>query len=53
MIGEKVPERERDSLPLVCQRQEIIWVVGHRIGESFKVTEQTKTVIELTAVKEQ
>lgn len=53
LIGEKVPERERDSLPLVCQRQEIIWVVGHRIGESFKVTEQTKTVIELTAVKEQ
>lgn len=53
LIGEKVPERERDSLPLICQGQEIIWVVGHRIGESFKVTEQTKTVIELTAVKEQ
>lgn len=52
LIGEKVPKSERDFLPLICQGQEIIWVVGHRIGESFKVTEQTKTVIELTAVKE-
>jgi len=41
-VDEKVPRRERGRVPLVCAADgQIAWVVGYRIAEPFKVTEQT------------
>jgi tRNA(Ile)-lysidine synthase len=44
-VDEKVPRYERDSVPLLISGGEIAWVVGHRIGDSFKVTETTRRAI--------
>ena len=36
-VDAKVPRAERDGAPLLVADGEIIWVVGHRIGERAKV----------------
>ena len=36
-VDAKVPRAERDGAPLLVANGEIIWVVGHRIGERAKV----------------
>ena len=44
LIDEKVPCSERDSIPLVIGPEGIAWVVGTRIGEAYRLTENTRQV---------
>lgn len=48
-IDAKVSRRIRDTTPLVLSGNEIIWVVGFRIDERFKVTRETARVLHLSA----
>jgi tRNA(Ile)-lysidine synthase len=48
-VNAKVPRAQRDRVPLVLSGDDIIWVVGYRISESFKVTEKTGRSIRLEA----
>ncbi|KAB3533787.1 tRNA lysidine(34) synthetase TilS [Alkaliphilus serpentinus] len=44
-IDYKVPREMRQQIPLVCDDDEIIWVVGYRISEKYKITNETKRVL--------
>ena len=45
-VDEKVPRHQRGRVPLLCAADgRIAWVVGHRIAEPFKVTEQARRVL--------
>lgn len=44
-IDEKVASDKRNQIPLIVCGDEIVWVVGYRIGDRFKVSEQTKRVL--------
>lgn len=46
MINEKIPKSERDHIPLLAGGSKIYWVLGHRISEDVKVTEETSRVVE-------
>ena len=50
-IDAKIPREERVNMQLLCCDSHIVWVLGDRISEAFKVTEHTKTLICIT-VKE-
>jgi tRNA(Ile)-lysidine synthase len=43
--GRGVPRDRRAHTPLVCDRVGIVWVVGHRIAERVKVTDQTRRTL--------
>jgi len=45
MIDSKIPSTWRQRVPIVCSPQYILWVVGWRIDERVKVTEDTKKVL--------
>ena len=47
LIDCKIPRQERENLTLLADGSHIVWVVGYRISEYYKITEQTKTVIEV------
>ena len=47
-IDMKVPKEERDFIPLVLFNNEIAWIVGSNVSETFKVTNKTKKVIKIT-----
>jgi len=46
-IDNKIPRHKRDSIPLIAQGNEIVWVIGYKISDKFKVTENTKNVLKL------
>lgn len=52
MINEKIPMKERDKIPVLACGSEIIWVVGYRISEAFKISKETKRVLKITVSKE-
>jgi tRNA(Ile)-lysidine synthase len=45
LIDEHVPVYERDRLPLLCDQERIIWVVGRRLSEAVRVTPVTKRLL--------
>jgi len=50
-INQKVPQMERDSIPLLISGRKICYVAGLRIGEDFKVTGKTREVLKIEAKK--
>ena len=50
-VDEKVPRDERDAIPLIVSGEDIVWVVGYRGDERFKVTDETKKVLKLEVKK--
>lgn len=47
MIDEKIPRQERDRILLLAEENHILWIVGYRISEYYKVTEHTKEVLQV------
>ena len=43
----KVPRRERENVTLLADGSHVLWAVGYRISEYYKVTSQTKKVIKV------
>ncbi|NLO82549.1 MAG: tRNA lysidine(34) synthetase TilS [Clostridiales bacterium] len=48
-IDNKIPRRKRDSIPLVTDEHNIIWVVGLQIHQDYRITGNTKNIVELKA----
>ena len=46
-IDNKIPQEKRDEIPLITSDNEIVWIIGHKISDKFKVTENTKRVLRL------
>ena len=47
-IDEKSPAKERDRIPVVADGQNVLWVLGYRMSADYKVTEETRTILEIT-----
>ncbi len=50
LVDKKIPRAEREGIPIVATtRGEILWVVGHCVAETAKVTPTTEALAELEA----
>lgn len=47
MIDEKIPREDRGRIPLVADGSHVLWVIGYRISEYYKITDDTHTVIQI------
>ena len=53
MIEEKIPANERNSMMVLADGNHIIWVPGGRISTYYRVTEQTRVILEVTCMEKQ
>jgi len=49
MIDEKIPVSLRSKIPLLINGDEIVWLIGYRINENYKITRETRTVLKVQA----
>ena len=47
MIDEKIPSHIRDKQLLVCDGHHVMYVLGRRVSEGYKVDDSTKTVLRI------
>lgn len=47
LVDDKVPAEERDTVPLLCDSQGVLWVVGHRLDQRVAVNTNSDKVIEV------
>jgi len=48
MIDTRIPQAWRDDIPIVSSPEHIVWVVGCRIDDRVKITEDTKRILRLS-----
>ncbi len=49
LIDQKIPLRLRDGIPVLAEGKHILWIVGWRISEYYKVTDDTKEILQVQA----
>ena len=45
LIDDKIPKQDRNRIPLLCTGTEVLAIVGSRISEKYKVTDNTKEAL--------
>lgn len=50
-ISSKIPKEIRKTIPLLLSDDKIIWVVGLRIDERFKITKDTKKILKVKVTR--
>ena len=48
-IDLKIPLQQRDKIPILVSGKRIVWVVGYRIDDRFKVDEHTNRILRIKA----
>lgn len=46
-IDEKIPKDERDKILLLADGSHVLWIIGKRISDYYKITETTKQILEI------
>ena len=49
LLGGPVSKEERRTIPLLLSDNDIIWIIGLRIDERFKITKNTSKALKVTA----
>ena len=50
MIDRKISRTERDRLPLLAEGSHVVWLVGYRISEYYKISADTKRILQVQFV---
>jgi tRNA(Ile)-lysidine synthase len=48
-VDAKIPRSQRSSIPLLVSGDQIVWVVGHRLADTVKVSDDTRKLFKLEA----
>lgn len=51
MINARIPARLRERIPLLMGGDAVLWIVGYRASEAFRVTDETRRILLVTAKK--
>ena len=51
MITEKIPRLKREQIPILAQESHVLWLVGFRISEHYKINEHTKRILQVQLIQ--
>lgn len=52
LIDEKVPHEKRGQLLLLAEGHHILWAVGYRISEAYKISDKTKRILKVQVMED-
>lgn len=52
-IDQKIPRDQRACIPILADGDNIMWIIGYRIAHSYKITDDTRHLLEVEYLKEE
>lgn len=49
-VNEKIPRESREHIWLLTREEHVLWVIGGRISADYRISQQTKKILEVQAV---
>jgi len=49
-IDEKIPRQKRDSIPLLADRDSVVWIAGWRLSERIRMNEKTRCIAKIEII---
>ena len=50
MTDARIPVSRRDRIPVIADGQEIVWIIGYRLNERYKISEKTEKILRIDAL---
>ena len=50
MVTEKIPMRLREKIPVLAEDSHVLWLMGYRISEYYKISENTKRILQVQLI---
>ena len=50
-IDEKISRDKRDKIPLIVDKESILWVIGYRTDEKYRISDKTRNVLKISYKK--
>jgi len=50
-IDQKIPIHEKENTWILCSGKKIVWIMGHRIDNRFKISKQTIKILKIEIIK--
>lgn len=50
-IDKKIPQKKRDEILLLTDGSHVMWILGDRISEHYKVTDKTKNILKVSMME--
>ena len=49
-VDEKVPQEERSRALVLCDENQVMWIIGYRMSEAYKITEMTNMALQISII---
>ncbi|GAB6954939.1 tRNA lysidine(34) synthetase TilS [Mediterraneibacter glycyrrhizinilyticus] len=50
-VNEKIPYKQREEIPLIAEGNQILWILGYRMGSAYRISSETKRILQIDVEK--
>ena len=50
-VNEKIPYKHREEIPLIAEGNQIVWILGYRMGSAYRISSETKRILQIDVEK--
>lgn len=50
-VNEKIPCKQREEIPLIAEGNQIVWILGYRMGSAYRISSETKRILQIDVEK--
>lgn len=50
-VNEKIPYKQREEIPLIAEGNQILWILGYRMGSAYRISSETRRILQIDVEK--
>ena len=51
-VDEKIPQEERKKTIVLCDESQVMWIIGRRMSEAFKISDMTNLALQISIIED-